>query len=130
MKRYALLYAVTLLLMVPLDFLFLGVLAKGFFQSQVGSVMGNLNVPAAVLFYLVYVAGIVVFASGNAADWRAALLFGALFGFFCYTTFDFTALALLKGWTWKAAAVDISWGTLATGGVSALGFIATKALLR
>ena len=79
MNRYAALYLVTLLVIVPLDFLFLGVVAKDFFTSQVGNMLGDIKLAPAILFYLLYVAGIVIFVSGgagayvaiDAALWRA-----------------------------------------------------------
>ncbi len=78
----------------------------------------------AILFYLLYVAGILVFVSGNAAaTWQSALLYGALFGLFCYATFDLTSLSLLKHWSWRVAAVDVCWGSLVTAVSSAAGLI-------
>lgn len=62
-------------------------------------------------FYLLYVAGILVFVSAPAgATWQSTLLYGALFGVFCYATFELTSLSLLKHWTWPVAIVDVSWG--------------------
>ncbi len=131
MKRYILLYLATLLVMVPLDFLFLGVLARDFFKSQVGGALGDLKMIPAILFYLLYPAGIVIFALGLAgSNWQQALLYGALFGFFCYATFDLTALALLRGWTWPAAAVDIAWGTFVTAVSATLGLLIANAVSR
>lgn len=131
MKRYAILYVATLAILLPLDFLFLGVLAKDFFKSQVGSVLGDVNVVAAVLFYLLYPAGIVIFVSAAAGtNWTHTLLYGALFGLFCYATFDLTALALLKGWTWPAAILDISWGAFATAISATLGLLLANAVSR
>ncbi|KAB2877263.1 MAG: DUF2177 family protein, partial [Pseudorhodoplanes sp.] len=65
MKRYLVLYLATLAVMVPLDFLFLGVLAKDFFKSQVGDMLGALRLVPAVAFYLLYTAGILVFVSAS-----------------------------------------------------------------
>lgn len=131
MKRYAILYVATLAILLPLDFLFLGVLAKDFFKSQVGSVLGDVNVVAAVLFYLLYPVGIVIFVSAAAGtNWTHTLLYGALFGLFCYATFDLTALALLKGWTWPAAILDISWGAFATAISATLGLLLANAVSR
>jgi uncharacterized membrane protein len=128
MKRHVILYLATLAAMVPLDFLFLGVLAKDFFRSQVGGALGDLNIVPAVAFYLLYPAGIVIFASAAAgANWQHALLHGALFGFFCYATFDLTTLALLRGWTWPAAVVDIAWGTVATAVAATVGLLIANA---
>ena len=65
MNRYAVLYLVTLFVLIPLDFLFLGIVAKGFFTSQVGNMLGEIKLVPAVLFYLLYVVGIVIFVSGG-----------------------------------------------------------------
>ena len=115
MNRYAVLFLATLIVVVPLDFLFLGILAKGFFASQVGEVLGEVRIATATLFYLLYVAGIVIFVSGpSTATWQSTTVYGALFGLFCYATFDLTSLALLKHWSWAVAVVDISWGAAVT----------------
>lgn len=130
LNRYAVLYLVTLFVIVPVDFLFLGVAAKGFFTSQVGSMLGEIKLVPAVLFYLLYVLGTVIFVSGSpAASWQSTLLFGALFGFFCYATFDLTSLALLKHWSWAVAAVDIAWGAFVTAVSSTAGLLAANWLV-
>ena len=65
MNRYVVLYLATLFVLIPLDFLFLGIIAKDFFTSQVGNMLGELKLVPAVLFYLLYVAGVVIFVSGS-----------------------------------------------------------------
>ena len=126
MKRNVILYVATFLVMLPFDLLFLGIIAKGFFQSQVGDMLGDVRLAPAVLFYCLYIAGILIFVSASAdATWRSALLYGALFGFFCYATFELTSLALLKHWTWPVVIVDISWGTFVTAAAGTLGLIIT-----
>ena len=129
MKRFAGLYLATLVVMVPLDFLFLGLVAKGFFTSQVGDMLGTIRLPPAILFYLLYVAGIVIFANGaHDATWRTALIYGALFGLFCYATFELTALSLLKHWTWPVVIVDVAWGAFVTAVAAALGLLIVDAV--
>jgi uncharacterized membrane protein len=124
MNRYVVLYLATLIVLVPIDILFLGVFAKGFFASQVGDMMGEVRPAPAVLFYLLYVAGILIFVSGSAAaTWQTTLLYGALFGLFCYATFELTALSLLKHWTWPVVALDMSWGCFVTALSSTLGLM-------
>jgi uncharacterized membrane protein len=130
MKRYIILYLATLAVLVPLDFLFLGVLAKDFFKSQVGGVLGDLKLTPAIFFYLVYAAGIVIFVNSASPNWQHAALYGALFGFFCYATFDLTTLALLRGWTWPAAFVDVIWGSVTTAASATVGLLAANALAR
>jgi uncharacterized membrane protein len=118
------LYLATLVALVPIDILFLGVVAKGFFASQVGDMMGEVRPAPAVLFYLLYAAGILIFVSGPAtATWQTTLLYGALFGLFCYATFELTALSLLKHWTWPVVALDMSWGCFVTALSSTLGLM-------
>lgn len=124
MKRYGVLYLATFLVLIPLDFLFLGTIAKSFFNAQVGEMLGPVRMLPAVMFYLLYVVGILVFVNGSAtATWQSSLLFGALFGLFCYSTFELTSLALLKHWTWPVVAVDISWGMFVTAVSGALGLL-------
>lgn len=124
MKRNAILYLATLLVIVPIDFLFLGLVAKNFFASQVGDMLGTVRLAPAVLFYLLYVVGILIFVSGGAAaNWQSTLLYGALFGFFCYATFELTSLSLLKHWTWPVVLVDVAWGTFMTGVSSTAGLL-------
>lgn len=124
MKRYAILYLSTALVMLPLDLLFLGVVAKSFFTSQVGDMLGTVRLTPAVIFYLLYVVGVLVFVSGPAGTtWKSALMFGALFGFFCYATFELTSMALLKHWTWSVVGVDIAWGVFVTATSATLGLL-------
>ena len=75
----------------------------------------------AIVFYLLYVVGLTYFAIAagiDAGDWKVPALNGALFGFFCYLTYDATNLAVLKGYDPLIAAIDTIWGT-ALSGVSA-----------
>ena len=131
MKRYLILYFATLLAMLPLDMLFLRVLAKGYFEGQVGQLLTKSpNITAAVLFYALYVAGIVIFASATAATWKAALLYGALYGFMCYMTFELTNRVLIKDWTWGVVAVDLAWGTFITATVATIGWLAADAVTK
>ena len=124
MNRIAVLYVATLVVLTGLDFLFLGLIAKGFFSAEVGDMLGELKVLPAVLFYLLYVAGVLTFVSGTAgATWQSTLLYGALFGLFCYATFDLTALALLKHWSWPVAFLDIGWGAVVTAVSSTAGLL-------
>lgn len=130
MNRYVVLYLATLFVILPLDFLFLGVVARDFFTSQVGNMLGELKLVPAILFYLVYVVGILIFVSGGVgATWQSTLLYGALFGFFCYATFDLTSLALLRHWSWPAAIVDVFWGALVTAVASTAGLLVANWLV-
>lgn len=123
-NRYVVLYLATLLVIVPIDFLFLGIVAKGFFTSQVGHLLGEIKLLPAILFYLLYVAGTVVFVSGGqGVTWQSTLLYGALFGLFCYATFELTSMSMLKDWSWAVVVVDIAWGTFVTAISSTAGLL-------
>jgi uncharacterized membrane protein len=123
-KRYAILYLATAIVMLPLDLLFLGFIAKPFFTAQVGDMLGTVRLPPAVIFYLLYIVGIVIFVTGAAnTTWQSALVFGALFGLFCYATFELTSMAMLKHWTWPVVIVDISWGIFVTATAATLGLL-------
>ena len=124
MRRYIILYLATLIVTIPIDLLFLGTVAKSFFTSQVGDMLGEIRFAPAILFYLLFVVGILIFVSGSpGATWQSTLLYGALFGFFCYATFELTSLSLLKHWTWPVVLVDVSWGSFVTAVSSTLGLI-------
>lgn len=89
------------------------------------------NIPAAILFYALYVVGVVIFAVSpafHAGSWRTAIVLGALFGFFAYATYDTTNLATLRGWPIAMVVVDIAWGTFLTAISATAGFLATQRL--
>ena len=117
-------YIATLVLFAGIDVVWLGFVANRFYRAELGSLMTqNFNVGAAVAFYLIYALGTVIFAISPtlaSGTWRDALLWGALFGFFAYATYDLTNLATLKGWPMRLTFVDLAWGTILTGTVSAL----------
>jgi uncharacterized membrane protein len=125
-KRHVILYLTTSIVIIPIDFLFLGTIARGFFTSQVGDMLGEVRLAPAILFYLLYVAGILIFVSGPAAvTWQSTLLYGALFGLFCYATFELTSLSLLRHWTWPVVVVDVCWGAFVTAVSATIGLILT-----
>jgi uncharacterized membrane protein len=73
-NRYVVLYLATLIMLIPIDFLFLGIVAKGFFTSKVGDMLGEIRALPAILFYLLYGVGILIFVSGSAAaTWQSTM---------------------------------------------------------
>jgi uncharacterized membrane protein len=133
MIRFAVAYAVTLAVFCGLDFLWLGFVAKGYYQSQLGALLLEKPIiPVAALFYLTYVVGVLVFAvlpALDAGQWSRALLQGALFGFFAYATYDLTNLATLKGWSPGVAMLDLAWGAVVTGVSATAGYLVTRSVL-
>ena len=130
MQRYAVLYLATIIVLIPVDFLFLGTIANAFFTAEVGDMLGDVRIAPAILFYLLYVAGILVFVNApDNATWRSTLIYGALFGLFCYATFELTSLSLLKHWTWAVVIVDVSWGAFVTAFASTMGLLIANAIV-
>lgn len=108
-------YIMTLVPFVVLDGLWLGLVAPKFYRSQIGFIMTkNPNWIAAVAFYLLYIAGMVVFVTGREGTPMQAALRGALFGLVCYATYDLTNLATLEGWPVLVTVVDLCWGAFLT----------------
>jgi uncharacterized membrane protein len=108
-------YLFTLIPFLVLDAFWLGLVAPSFYKTQIGHLMAvNPNLLAAVLFYLLYVAGLVVFVTGREGTLQQTALRGAFFGLLCYATYDLTNLATLQGWPVLVTVVDLLWGTFAT----------------
>jgi uncharacterized membrane protein len=130
---YLKLYALTVPVFFIIDLVWLGVIAKGFYQKNLKYILSpNVNWTAAIIFYLMYIAGILIFAvaPGVAKDSvRHAALWGALFGFFTYATYDLTNLALLKDWPINIVIVDILWGVVLCTVVATLSFYIAKWLI-
>jgi uncharacterized membrane protein len=116
------LYCIALPIFFGLDMVWLGVLAKNFYTKQIGFLMApKVNWAAAILFYLVFLVGLVVFVIAPAVEkysWTRALLFGVLFGLIAYATYDLTNLATLKDWPLALTLVDLTWGMVLAGSVS------------
>jgi uncharacterized membrane protein len=130
---YLKLYALTVPVFFIIDLIWLGIVAKGFYQKNLKYILSpNVNWTAAIIFYLMYIAGILIFAvlPGVAKDSvRHAALWGALFGFFTYATYDLTNLALLKDWPLNIVVVDIFWGIVLCTVVATLSFYIAKWLI-
>lgn len=125
------LYAIALPVFFAIDMIWLGLVAKNFYREQIGALMKpNVNWSAAIIFYLIFIAGLVVFVISPAVEkssWTHALLFGALFGFVCYATYDLTNLAVAKDWPLLVTIVDLAWGAVLAASVSTVTyFIANK----
>ena len=111
-----------------MDLLWLGVVAKDFYQGKLGPLMGEINWIAAIIFYAVFLSGLTFFATYPAATkgtLATALVLGALFGFFTYATYDLTNLATLRSWPLSVTIVDIIWGAF-LGGFVAVSAVAIK----
>lgn len=133
MPTFAVLYLATVPVFFLIDLVWLGLVARGFYRGQMGSLMADpINWPAGVLFYLLWVAGLILFAVApalEAGDWARALLLGAAFGFITYATYDLTNLATLRDWPLPLTIVDMAWGTVLGGVVGTASYLIGRDVL-
>ena len=127
---YLKVYLAALIAFLAIDGIWLTVAARGFYRDRLGFLLREQpNWWAAGSFYLLFVAGLLVFAVGpglQAGSLGRAVLLGAFFGLVTYATYDLTNLATVKNWPWSVTLVDLAWGTVLAASVSALGYAAGR----
>jgi uncharacterized membrane protein len=130
--KYVLGYILTGISFAVIDSIWLRNMYVRLYQDQIGEVlMKGVRMGPAIAFYLLYILGIIIFAFTPAlasGKWQAALINGAMFGFFCYMTYDLTNYSTLKVWSLKVTILDMIWGTLLTGLAAAAGYWFTTAI--
>ena len=133
MVQFATAYVTTAIVFFAVDYVWLSQIATRFYFDRIGHLlMDRPNLAAAAVFYLIYVVGIVVFAVGPALkndSLAYAVVYGALFGFFTYATYDVTNYATMKNWPVIVVVVDVVWGTILAASSAALGFLLSRQLL-
>lgn len=113
-QTFLTLYLISVPVFFLIDMFWLGVVAKNIYQSRIGHLLGEVNWTAAIIFYLVFLVGLTFFAIYPAfVDGKilTAILYGAMFGFFTYATYDLTNLATLRDWPLSITLIDMVWGT-------------------
>ena len=120
------LYALTALVFFAVDLLWLGVVAKGFYQEHLGHLMRpDVIWGAAPFFYSIFIAGVLVFSvlpGLEAQSLGYSIALGAFLGLVTYATFDLACLAMLKDFPVVVVYVDLAWGIALTAGVSTSGY--------
>jgi len=115
-----------------IDFIWLGTVAKQLYADRMGHLLADKpNLAAAVVFYAIFVAGLVYFViqpAVAAESWTKALIAGAFFGFVTYATFDLTNLAVLKDYPFSIVPIDMAWGTFLAASVSVATYAVVQAL--
>ena len=131
LRTHAIAYAATALAFLAMDSVWLGTMAQRLYRPNIGHLMQDgFSAGPALVFYLLYVAGMMFFAVAPGLEkhsWLHALGMGAALGLVAYATFGLTNQAVLRDWPWHVTAADMAWGTVATGAASA---IACAAVLR
>lgn len=121
--QYIVAYLVAALAFGAMDAVWLNTMFARLYKPEIGELLGDLRWAPALVFYLLYLIGMQIFAVAPAlksGQWTTALIYGALFGLFCYATYDLTNHATMKVWSVKVTVIDIIWGTFATGTASAI----------
>lgn len=130
MGRYAFAYLATGIAFALIDSVWLRTMSERLYKVEIGALLADsFRLPPAILFYLLYILGMMIFAVGPAmqsGSWKTALCYGAAFGFFAYMTYDLTNYATLKVWSLKVTILDIIWGTVLTGLAAAAGAAVTN----
>lgn len=125
MGRYAVAYLATGIAFAAIDSVWLKTMATRLYQPEIGELLADrFRLGPAIVFYLLYILGIMIFAVGPAlrsGDWKVALVNGAMLGFMAYMTYDLTNYATLKVWSLKVTILDMIWGTVLTGLAAAAG---------
>ena len=124
------LYLIALPIFLAIDAIWLGVVSKDFYKNQIGNLMKqDINWTAAVVFYIIYIFGLVFFVIAPSVEKNSslrALFTGAIFGLITYATYDLTNLATLNNWSYIVTIVDLAWGTFLSATVSYFTYIINK----
>ncbi len=126
------LYLVALPVFLAIDAIWLTLIAKNFYAKQIGYLIAkNPNIWAALIFYLIFIAGLVFFVVTPALDkkmWTHALFAGLFFGLVTYATYDLTNLATVKDWPLIVTVVDLIWGMFVSATVSVATYLIVSKL--
>lgn len=123
MTRIITAYFATLVVFAAIDAIWLTQVGPSLYRPVLGDLLAEKpRLGAAVVFYLIFIAGIVYFAvlPGLSLGWQKAMLNGAVLGFVAYATYDLTNQATLAVWATRLTVLDMAWGTFLTA-VSATG---------
>jgi uncharacterized membrane protein len=124
--KYLYLYILTFIVFLAIDAIWLGIIAKNMYADKIGHLMAeNPNLIAALVFYLLFVATLLVFVvvpGYEAQSLTKTIILGALFGMITYATYDLTNLATLKDWPLSTTIIDIIWGTSLATATSIAGY--------
>ena len=120
-------YLVALVFFFAIDMVWLGLIAKNLYRAQIGHLLKqNPNWTAAIVFYLLFIFGVLVFVINPAiaeGSFIAALWRGALFGLITYATYDLTNLATMSNWPLAITLIDLVWGTFLSSSVATLSYL-------
>ncbi|MBP9668920.1 MAG: DUF2177 family protein [Candidatus Pacebacteria bacterium] len=125
--QFAWVYLLSVPVFFAIDMVWLGFVARTFYKDQIGHLLApTVNWPVAISFYLIFLVGLSFFVIVPALaekNFMKALLYGALFGFFTYATYDLTNWSTLRDWPALVSIVDMLWGTVLSAAVASITYI-------
>lgn len=126
MTRYIAAYIAALIVFVAVDFVWLSATANTLYKPVLKDMLApSFHLAPALVFYLLFPIGLTIFgvAAGiRSGNWTDTLIYGALFGFFAYATYDLTNQATLKHWETKLTVIDMAWGSFVSGIAATAGY--------
>ena len=126
-SRILLTYAVSVPVFFVIDMIWLGLIARGFYRKALEPLLTpNINWTAAIIFYFLFLVGILVFALLPGIEKRSlghTIFMAALFGFIAYATYDLTNLATLRDWPFVLSIVDMAWGAFLSAATAAITYL-------
>ena len=115
MKVFIKYYLIALIIFVILDGIWLGFIGGNIYKKYIGFLLAETpNWTAAIIFYLLFIIGIVVFAVLPGMEEKSLWIIvgrAALFGLVTYATYDLTNFATIKSWPIQITIIDLIWGT-------------------
>jgi len=133
MVMYVKLYLTSVAVFFITDMLWLGVIARPVYKKYLGHLMKeHVNWTAAIIFYLLFLIGLLIFVIVPAHERGStghAALYGALYGFFTYLTYELTNYAVIQDWPFGIVIVDIIWGAVLCCVVSTAVIMASRVIL-
>jgi len=124
--KLALIFLVMAIAFFIIDIGWLGIVAKDLYNKYIGHMRGNVKWPAAIIFYLIFIIGIMIFAvlpGLEKGSFQYTVMYGAMFGFFTYATYELTNYSTLKDWPLPLVFIDIAWGIILTASVASVGYL-------
>ena len=123
-------YVATLVAFVAADMVWLGIMAERVYRPALGDILStSVNLPAAIVFYLIFPVGLTIFSVLQAAQHQSAgyaAVLGGFFGFFAYATYDLTNQATLRNWPTHLTVIDLAWGSALAALAATIGYLAAS----
>jgi len=127
-------YLITVVVFFLVDIVWLGFISKNLYKRYLGHLMApNVNWTAAIIFYFLFIAGLVFFVINPAIEKESlkhAILVGGFFGLIAYSTYDLTNLATMRDWPLNITVIDIIWGTILNAATAGITFLLANRFIK